>query len=597
MLKKMLFCLSIISLGTFLCTGSAGAKTVTTSTIVFKGPSLGKQTVTTSAIVFKGMMSGDLPALWNPNRPGLNPVNPHLTLALTVSPSTLVVSGTAGGTATFTIEGGSPPYQVTADDPAYPPSPASVQQSGGAFTVVVSAGVPAKTVTYSVTDTKNGAATALLSIALSSQGGTLKPGMIGSLPIVALESPDGVVEKAIRSLKFDVLSPRENHTYYHPVQFRVIMPVTTRKIHLRIGKKDPDTNTWDTEWMLWSVEKEDFIDKGGYFLWQKSLALPPSKYYFIARPHSIEHVALGQAASDKDGIQFRVAPLSEKLHVSPEAAERILRPHIVVHRLSQSPPWHPGENHSVRWSRTGFKVPGKVRIFLVRGKGLASLSGANRYEWSPPGGVANTGYWRRNLPKHIRPDEHYRVLIESVDNPEIRGLSEFFPIRMKMNAGVLKGKRKELTAPPPVEMSTSAKPGLPPGKKPPVVIKKLWLKNPRGMETWYIGRTYPIKWKSTGLSGRIRIILKDKAGKERILNGMMGTKIGDKHFSWKIGSNIQPGSMYRIYLKTVDGKVKSHKSGGFNIHRVYADKAKKILRKKNKPKLKKPPKGAHIQLH
>ncbi len=53
---------------------------------------------------------------------------------------------------------------------------------------------------------------------------------------------------------------------------------------------------------------------------------------------------------------------------------------------------------------------------------------------------------------------------------------------------------------------------------------------------------------------------------------------------------------FRIYLRSVDGKVTSHKSGGFNIHRIDPDKAKKILRKKNKPKLKKPPRGATIKL-
>jgi hypothetical protein len=415
--------------------------------------------------------------------------------------------------------------------------------------------------------------------------------------MIHLPSSGGVVEKAIKAMKFDVLSPKENHTYYHPEQIRVIMPVTTRKIHLRIGKKDPDTNTLDTVWMLWSVEKEDFIDKGGYFLWQKSLALPPAKYYFIARPHSIEHVALGPAASDKDGIQFRVAPLSEKLHVAPEAAERILRPHIVVHRLSQSPPWHPGENHSVRWSRTGFKVPGKVRIFLVRGKGMASQSSANRYEWSPPGGVANTGYWRRNLPRNLPPHEHYRILIESVDNPEISGLSEFFPIRMRMHAGPLTPKGHALTLHPPASAQVAAQPGVKPGKKPGAAVKKLLLKSPHGMETFHIGETCLISWQSMGVKGNIRIILENRNGTKRTLNGMVGTPVSRKSFPWKIGADIKPGSMYRIYLRSVDGKVTSCKSGGFNIHRIDPDKAKKMLRKTNKPKRKKPPRGGHIQLH
>ena len=423
----------------------------------------------------------------------------------------------------------------------------------------------------------------------TSPGIHLEPETIDKLPHADLPSSKGVVEKAINALKFDVLSPRENQIYYGPVTFRVIMPVKTRRLFLRIGKKDPDTGSWDTEWMMRRIEREDFIDKGAYYLWEESLVLPPTDYYFVARPGN-PAIPKGPAAADKDGIQFRVASPSEKPHISVSTARAIMKPRIVVRPLSQKPPWHPGDNHSVRW--TSHKVPGKVRIFLVRGKTLVALLNANRYEWSPPGGVDNTGYWRRNLPRNIRPDEHYRILIESVDDPKIRGLSEFFPIRMKVDSKVLDkfGKgNKHLSGHLPAGVTLPKKPSLKPGRKPPAQMRLLKLKNPRGMETFYLGQTCDIKWQSSGIEGNIRIILEDEHGKRRTLNGMMGTKVGKKHFPWKIGYNIKPGSMYKIYLKTPDGKVKSKKSGGFNIFRIDADKARKLLKKKNR-KLHKPPK-------
>ncbi|OPX22028.1 MAG: hypothetical protein B1H02_06690 [Candidatus Latescibacteria bacterium 4484_107] len=150
------------------------------------------------------------------------------------------------------------------------------------------------------------------------------PFSLENVPMVDLHSSNNVIEKAINALKlFEVLSPKENHIYHLPVQFKVIMPLRTRKLYLRIGKRDPNTNSWDTEWMLWRVEREDFIDKGAYYLWEESIALPPSDYYFVARPGN-PGIPKGPAASDTDGIQFTVALSSEKLYVSPQVGKHLL---------------------------------------------------------------------------------------------------------------------------------------------------------------------------------------------------------------------------------------------------------------------------------
>ena len=113
------------------------------------------------------------------NNGRLSTYHPHFTgilpgllfMPLCLSPSTLVILGSTGGTATFTIKGGKPPYQVSASDPSYMPSISSVTKTGGAFSVAVPAGAAAENVIYTVTDANNHTATATLSIALSQQGG------------------------------------------------------------------------------------------------------------------------------------------------------------------------------------------------------------------------------------------------------------------------------------------------------------------------------------------------------------------------------------------------------------------------------------------
>jgi len=99
------------------------------------------------------------------------------TVSPTVSPSAQVVLGSTGGTATYTITGGHPPYNVVTNDTNFPPSPAAVTDSGGTFAVTVPANSSAKTVAYTVKDSKNETATAILGIALAQQGsGGNQPG-------------------------------------------------------------------------------------------------------------------------------------------------------------------------------------------------------------------------------------------------------------------------------------------------------------------------------------------------------------------------------------------------------------------------------------
>ena len=238
--------------------------------------------------------------------------------------------------------------------------------------------------------------------------------------------------------------------------------------------------------------------------------------------------------------------------------------------------WRAGRQYVVRWKGTMIEPNRRVRVFLVP---QSCCGSEKRVELSPPAGFSfDLGGRRVTLPITII-SGYYKIYLEMVGVPTYTTTSATVIHvygGLGGTAGILKLKNKKLPSHPPAAVTLPKKPGMRSGGKPSAVVRKLWLKNPRGMETWYIGKTYPIKWTSTGLSGRIRIILKDKAGKERTLNGMMGTNVSDGHFPWKIGSNIAPGSMYTIYLKTIDGKVTSKKSGGFNIRKKVRPKGATI---------------------
>jgi hypothetical protein len=85
-----------------------------------------------------------------------------VTTELTVTPDSIDVNGTVGGTATFTVFGGVAPYTVISDsvDPNLQPVPTSVANSGDTFVVTVPAGTPDATVTYTIRDARGDEVTA-----------------------------------------------------------------------------------------------------------------------------------------------------------------------------------------------------------------------------------------------------------------------------------------------------------------------------------------------------------------------------------------------------------------------------------------------------
>lgn len=87
-----------------------------------------------------------------------------VSAALAVLPSTQTIDGAAGGTATFTIYGGTPSYDISTSNPVFAPTPANVTASGGTFTVTVPAGTASATITYTIRDATGKTVTATLVI-------------------------------------------------------------------------------------------------------------------------------------------------------------------------------------------------------------------------------------------------------------------------------------------------------------------------------------------------------------------------------------------------------------------------------------------------
>ncbi len=79
-------------------------------------------------------------------------VNVIVTVDLVALPASQTVNSSTGGTATYTITGGVPPYSIFSDNPALLPNPATVTISGGSFSVSVPAGAPAGTTTFTISD-------------------------------------------------------------------------------------------------------------------------------------------------------------------------------------------------------------------------------------------------------------------------------------------------------------------------------------------------------------------------------------------------------------------------------------------------------------
>lgn len=91
---------------------------------------------------------------------------------LKVLPSAQTINGAPGGTASFEILGGAPPYNVFSSNVSFPPDSTTVPvaSSGGSFTVTIAPNTPAQTtpITYTIVDSIGTQATATLGISFDS---------------------------------------------------------------------------------------------------------------------------------------------------------------------------------------------------------------------------------------------------------------------------------------------------------------------------------------------------------------------------------------------------------------------------------------------
>ncbi len=68
--------------------------------------------------------------------------------ALTVLPSDQFINASTGGTASFSLYGGTPPYTIFTDFPSFPPVPDTVGAQGESFKITIPAGTPDQTTVH-----------------------------------------------------------------------------------------------------------------------------------------------------------------------------------------------------------------------------------------------------------------------------------------------------------------------------------------------------------------------------------------------------------------------------------------------------------------
>ncbi len=109
--------------------------------------------------------------------------------SLEVTPPVISVDGATGGTGTFTVSGGVPPYRITPSNPDYLPDLFVLDRSGDSFDVVVQAGSRTAEADFSITDSTGTSVTATLYVRGSDNAGTLAV-TPSSASVYAYTNPD-----------------------------------------------------------------------------------------------------------------------------------------------------------------------------------------------------------------------------------------------------------------------------------------------------------------------------------------------------------------------------------------------------------------------
>ena len=238
----------------------------------------------------------------------------------------------------------------------------------------------------------------------------------------------------------------------------------------------------------------------------------------------------------------------------------------------------PGKHIDISW-KNPVKKPERIRLLLHR-MNLPDV------HVTPPNGVVNTGRYPWRIPSHIGPGRYYLMIKDMKGNTlgtvpltiagtkKIKYLAHPKPtmIRPEKRAGAPSravSRSFRATKPPTTVKPSSPRneqrrriTGLSAAKK----VKFLRLGTALNT-TLYIGRTYTISWQASGIQGRIRVILESRSGRRQTINGALGTDVKTGRFLWRTGNSLKPESSYRIYLETLDGKIKSPKSPWFKIQK------------------------------
>lgn len=272
---------------------------------------------------------------------------------LAVSPSAQVIIGSAGGTATYMVTGGQPPYDVATNDTNFQPLPSAVADSGGTFNVAVPANSSAQTITYTVTDSANKTASALLGLTLAKEAKGNE--MVKKGPKIQKSDVKKHIQKQQGSVNkkglfsiikvFQMLNPIKNFEYNARVEgkgkkwremahviIRARSPEKTNisfllKQRLSGEQQFKDLESWESKEddMRWMQDIKTY-----QYLLPKSLE--PAEYQLIANPHNSN-------VRPKQIVPIRFTVIGEKTR----ELRKHLKAGISVIILNSKRSYHPGE--------------------------------------------------------------------------------------------------------------------------------------------------------------------------------------------------------------------------------------------------------------
>ncbi len=194
---------------------------------------------------------------------------------------------------------------------------------------------------------------------------------------------------------------------------------------------------------------------------------------------------------------------------------QIKRPRITVTRPNSGDVWYTGQSYTIRWNSEGPIT--NVKIELYRGSSrVRTITNS----------TSNDGSYTWTVDDNLSESSNYRIKISDANNSSIYDYSDYFEIRES--------------------------------EQPSITVTR-----PRSGDVWYIGQSYSIRWTSTGSISRVRIELYRGS---TLVRTITSSTSNDGSYTWRVSSDLSPGSNYKIRISDRDDPGIYGESGYFTIN-------------------------------